>query len=74
MQTAYDELVKLGDKLTDEQKEQMCNLEMMINDAKATVAEKAEEAEAAKNEATEKVENVKEAVEGVKAALKGLKK
>ena len=60
--------------LTDEQKEQLSKLEKMINDAKETVAEKVEEAEAAKNEATEKVENVKEAVEGVKDALKGLKK
>ena len=37
-------------------------------------AEKAEEAETAKNNAVEKAENVKEAVEGVKDALKNLKK
>ena len=39
LQAAYDELVKLGDKLTDEQKEQLSKLEKMIKDAKEAVAE-----------------------------------
>ena len=80
LESAYNELKELGDKLTDAQKEEMAKLEKAIEDAKAKAAEvaanaeeKVEEVKEAAAEAEAKVEAVKDAAQGVKDALKNLK-
>ena len=80
LESAYNELKELGDKLTDAQKEEMAKLEKAIEDAKAKAAEvaadaeeKVEEVKEAAAEAEAKVEAVKGAAQGVKDALKNLK-